>query len=68
MPGIASAEPLVFEPVPETKENIDWCQLKTVDMSTFNDGPDARKKLAATLSEAMQNQGTVPCQEECQHF
>lgn len=57
MPGPARAEPLVFEPVAPTKEVVEWCQLKTVDMSTFNDGPEARKKLANTLSEAMQNQG-----------
>jgi len=57
MPGQPRAEPLVFEPVAPTKEVVEWCQLKTVDMSTFNDGPEARKALAQTLSEAMQNQG-----------
>lgn len=37
MPTLASsarAEPLVFTPAPATKEDVDWCKLNTVDMSS----------------------------------
>lgn len=35
MPSLAQrAEPLVFEPAPVTKQDVDWCQLNTVDMSS----------------------------------
>ena len=46
-----------FVPVEPSQERIDFAKLRTVDLSTFYDGPDARKMLAEELRLAMTTQG-----------
>jgi len=42
--------------VPETKENLDWADLITLDFSLL-DTPEGRKELAATLVKAVREDG-----------
>ncbi|CDO71806.1 hypothetical protein BN946_scf184939.g30 [Trametes cinnabarina] len=42
--------------VPETKENLDWADLVTLDLSLYKT-PEGRKQLATTLIEAVRNHG-----------
>ncbi|EIM85375.1 Clavaminate synthase-like protein [Stereum hirsutum FP-91666 SS1] len=45
-----------FSYVPETKENLDWADLLTVDLSLI-DTPEGKKKLAQTLLEGVREKG-----------
>lgn len=45
-----------YQYVPETKENLDWADLVTVDLSLYNT-PEGRKQLAETLINALQDKG-----------
>ncbi|PBK76005.1 Clavaminate synthase-like protein [Armillaria solidipes] len=45
-----------FQYVPETKENLDWAELVTVDLSLYNT-PEGRKELAKTLIDAVREKG-----------
>ncbi|KAI0090928.1 Clavaminate synthase-like protein [Irpex rosettiformis] len=42
--------------VPETKENLDWADLITVDLSLYNT-PEGKKQLAQTLIKAVREDG-----------
>ncbi|KAK4688948.1 hypothetical protein P7C73_g1166, partial [Tremellales sp. Uapishka_1] len=53
----SSSELLHFTPVAASKEPLQYADLSTVDMATFNDGPEAQLALAETLRSAMHNQG-----------
>ncbi|KAJ3732417.1 Clavaminate synthase-like protein [Lentinula guzmanii] len=45
-----------FDYVPETKENLDWADLVTVDLSLYNT-PEGKTQLAQTLINAIRNEG-----------
>ncbi|KAJ3932959.1 MAG: Clavaminate synthase-like protein [Lentinula lateritia] len=45
-----------FDYVPETKENLDWADLVTVDLSLYST-PEGKKQLAQTLINAIRNEG-----------
>ncbi|KAK5136869.1 hypothetical protein LTR08_001791 [Meristemomyces frigidus] len=45
-----------YEQVPETKADLDWAELVTLDLSLF-DKPDGKKKLASQLEYAAQHVG-----------
>ncbi|ODN83498.1 hypothetical protein L202_01632 [Cryptococcus amylolentus CBS 6039] len=45
-----------YDYVPETKEDLDWADLPTIDLAKFND-PEGRKELAQTLLEAIRTKG-----------
>jgi isopenicillin N synthase-like dioxygenase len=45
-----------YEQVPETKEDLDWAELVTLDLSQF-DKPIGKAKLASQLSHAVHNVG-----------
>ncbi|KIY65621.1 Clavaminate synthase-like protein [Cylindrobasidium torrendii FP15055 ss-10] len=45
-----------FKYVDETKENLDWADLVTVDLALY-DTPEGRKELANTLINALRNKG-----------
>ncbi|KAK0223545.1 Clavaminate synthase-like protein [Armillaria fumosa] len=45
-----------FQYVPETKEDLDWAELVTVDLSLYNT-PEGRKELAKTLIDAAREKG-----------
>jgi len=45
-----------FNFVPETKENLDWADLITVDLSLY-DSPEGKKELAQTLIKAVREDG-----------
>jgi isopenicillin N synthase-like dioxygenase len=45
-----------FNYVPETKENLDWAELVTVDLSLY-DTPEGKKQLAHTLINAVREKG-----------
>ncbi|KIW87119.1 uncharacterized protein Z519_12230 [Cladophialophora bantiana CBS 173.52] len=46
-----------FVPVNPTSEPLEYAELVTLDLSTYDNGPDARKKLADELKQAMRTQG-----------
>lgn len=46
-----------FTPVEPTKLVTDFVKLRTVDLATYNDGPEARKKIAQDVHDAMTTQG-----------
>ncbi|KAE9390482.1 Clavaminate synthase-like protein [Gymnopus androsaceus JB14] len=45
-----------FDYVPETKENLDWADLVTVDLSLYHT-PEGKKQLAKTLIDAVREKG-----------
>ena len=45
-----------YQQVPETKEQLDWAELVTLDLSEF-DSPGGKQKLASQLEHAAQNVG-----------
>ncbi|OCH89681.1 Clavaminate synthase-like protein [Obba rivulosa] len=45
-----------FNFVPETKENLDWADLVTIDLNLFGT-PEGKKQLAATLVKAVREDG-----------
>ncbi|OWZ37806.1 flavonol synthase [Cryptococcus neoformans c45] len=45
-----------YDYVPETKEDLDWADLATIDLSKFNN-PEGRKELTQTLLEAIRTKG-----------
>ena len=57
MPGLTLPEVDHFVPVEATKEPIDFVKLHTLDLSTFSDGPEARRVLAQQVHDAMTTQG-----------
>lgn len=57
MPSSTLAEVDHFEPVAPSKEAIDFAPLQVVDISTYEDGPDARRVLAKQICDAMTTQG-----------
>ncbi|CAL5875253.1 uncharacterized protein PFLUO_LOCUS9557 [Penicillium psychrofluorescens] len=46
-----------FVPVEPTKEPLDYADLETLDFSSYDKGPEARKELAAQLRQAMKTHG-----------
>ncbi|CAM1507622.1 Fc.00g072630.m01.CDS01 [Cosmosporella sp. VM-42] len=46
-----------FDPVPPTKEPVKFVGLSIVDLATYNDGPEAREKIAQEILKAMTTQG-----------
>ena len=48
---------LHFSPVGPSKADLDYADLKTVDLATFNDGPAAQADIAEVLRQAMYEQG-----------
>ncbi|KIV90856.1 hypothetical protein PV10_05462 [Exophiala mesophila] len=46
-----------FVPVKPTSEQLEYAELVTLDLSTYDNGPQARKKLADELKHAMRTQG-----------
>ncbi|CAK7222010.1 hypothetical protein SBRCBS47491_004722 [Sporothrix bragantina] len=57
MPSLIKPTPEHFTPVQETKEDLPFADLVKIDLSTYEDGPEARKKLAQDLNQAMRTQG-----------
>ncbi|KAF5336236.1 hypothetical protein D9758_014365 [Tetrapyrgos nigripes] len=45
-----------YEYVPETKENLDWADLVTIDLSLYHT-PEGKKQLAETLIQALREKG-----------
>lgn len=45
-----------YDHVPETKENLDWAELVTVDLSTYNT-PNGKQELAKELIKAIREKG-----------
>lgn len=45
-----------YEQVPETKEDLDWAELVTLDLSEF-DKPGGKQKLASQLEHAVHHVG-----------
>ncbi|KAL4965448.1 uncharacterized protein BDV14DRAFT_189552 [Aspergillus stella-maris] len=50
------ALPLSYVQVPETSEDLDWADLRTLDLSKF-DQPGGKQELAAELTQAIQDVG-----------
>jgi hypothetical protein len=46
-----------FVPVEPSKEDIDFVRLRTVDLSKYDDGQEARQLLAEEIRLAMTTQG-----------
>ena len=46
-----------YSHVPETKENLDWADLPTVDLSSYGTSDAANAALAQTLIEAIRTKG-----------
>lgn len=46
-----------YSHVPETKENLDWAELPTVDLSSYGTSTEANAALAQTLIEAIRTKG-----------
>jgi isopenicillin N synthase-like dioxygenase len=46
-----------FSPVSPTKETVDFVSLHQIDLSTYDDGPEARSSLAEQVRLAMTTQG-----------
>lgn len=46
-----------FTPVKPSREKINFVDLLTIDLSRYEEGPDAKKKLAEEVREAMTTQG-----------
>ena len=46
-----------FTPVEPSKEKINFVKLITIDLYRNEEGPEARKKLAEAVHEAMTTQG-----------
>jgi isopenicillin N synthase-like dioxygenase len=57
MPGITLPEVDHFVPVTPSKEPIDFVDLHKVDLSTYDDGLEARRALAEQVRQAMTTQG-----------
>ena len=55
--GSINAELLHFTPVAPSSEPLSYADLATVDMATFNDGPQAQSAIAETLRKAMHEHG-----------
>jgi hypothetical protein len=51
------APQLSYVQVPETSENLDWADLRTFDLSKF-DQPGGKQELAADLLQAIEDVGT----------
>jgi len=49
---IAVPKDYQYSYIPETKEELDWADLPTVDLSKYDQGEEAKKELAHTLLEA----------------
>ncbi|EJU03185.1 Clavaminate synthase-like protein [Dacryopinax primogenitus] len=45
-----------YQYVPETKENLDWADLATIDLSKYGT-PEGKKELAQELLDALRNKG-----------
>ncbi|KAL2837810.1 hypothetical protein BJX68DRAFT_280124 [Aspergillus pseudodeflectus] len=57
MPSTTGPEIEHFVPVAPTKEKLEYAKLVTLDLSKYDDGPEARQKLADELKFAMRTQG-----------
>ncbi|WWC90403.1 uncharacterized protein L201_005338 [Kwoniella dendrophila CBS 6074] len=53
---IAVPEVFKYDYVPETKEDLDWADLPTIDLSKFSN-PQGKKELAQELIEAIRTKG-----------
>ncbi|WVW85281.1 hypothetical protein I302_107319 [Kwoniella bestiolae CBS 10118] len=53
---IAVPQIFKYDYVPETKENLDWADLPTIDLSKFST-PEGKTELAQTLIEAIRTKG-----------
>ncbi|KAH9165040.1 hypothetical protein EDB89DRAFT_2077347 [Lactarius sanguifluus] len=54
MPGQINLGSYAF--VPETKENLDWAELVTLDLSEYPT-PEGRQELAKSLIKALREKG-----------
>jgi hypothetical protein len=52
------APQLSYVQVPETSENLDWADLRTLDLSKF-DQPGGKEELAAELTQAIEDVGAL---------
>ena len=57
MPGVILSEVDHFVPVAPSKEPIDFVDLHKVDLSTYDNGLEARRELAEQVRLAMTTQG-----------
>lgn len=58
MTATSSLPPLEhFVPVAPTKESVSFVNLQTIDLARYEDGPEARCKLAEEIRVAMTTQG-----------
>src|SRR5262245_40027457 len=46
-----------FEPVAPTKENVNYVDLRIIDLATYDESPASRLKLAKEIEQAMTTQG-----------
>lgn len=46
-----------FSHVPETKESLDWAELPTIDLATYNTSPSANAALAQKLIDVVRTKG-----------
>lgn len=53
----ATGELLHFEPVQPSNEDLPYADLATIDVSTFDKGPEAQKALAEQVRDAMHGDG-----------
>ncbi|WWD19329.1 hypothetical protein CI109_103788 [Kwoniella shandongensis] len=53
---VAVPQSFQYDYVPETKENLDWADLPTIDLSKYST-PEGRQELAQTLIEAIRTKG-----------
>jgi isopenicillin N synthase-like dioxygenase len=54
---VAVPQSYQFSHVPETKENLDWAELPTIDLAQYNTSPEANAALAQTLIEVIRTKG-----------
>ena len=57
MATVTETVTLPYVQAPETSESLDWADLATLDLATF-DQPGGKQKLAAQLSKALEEIGT----------
>lgn len=56
MPSSTDTAELSYVQVPETSEDLDWADLRTLDLSKF-DKPGGKQELAAELTKAIEDVG-----------
>lgn len=54
---IAIPQTYQYDHVAETKENLDWADLPTIDLALYDTSPEANAALAQTLIEVIRTKG-----------